>query len=448
MGEAVRLYRAAAGSIGRDLGQHEAGRTVLSLFFKTLFGIERIFHFETLDDPGFALLTGGDKVLDRSTLGALIRSVSSEGVERLMAQTRSTLGWAMEHTVSIDEHSIARFTRKFAIPKGYHTIRNKKMKVEKLYFTFDVVGRRLLSLIAMPGDASLAEVSRRLMPSLRRRAHGGVLRVILDAGAAEDHKPLIELVNHPRQVTIVRVPRRPAYRKAWKKIPEDQWCRLEEAGPYKDAPPKVVHLAETQTKLKVCYPDGSRWDGNVRTIVVREQGRNHKERWHALWVFRDDTTPAWDIVEEFRLRQHHEQRYRVLVHDAFVDTAPSGYDKDSKDVERPLFDEAALTLYAWIAAVVSNIVDEFSETLPGFHRAHLRTLRRWFFEAPAELYLGRGTLIVFLQPKRLHELWLSLIQTANARATRIPWMEDRRLVLSMEPPIPQPDQPEVARSPF
>ncbi len=214
MGEAVRLYRAAGRSLGRQMDPHEAGRTVLSLFFKALLGIERIFHFETLDDPGFALLTGGERVLDRSTLGALIRSVPRDGVERLMAETRSTLRCAMEQTVSIDEHSIARFTRKFAIPKGFHTIRNKKMKVEKLYFTFDVVGRRLLSLIATPGDRSLAEVSSRLMPSLRRQARGGVLRVILDAGAAEDHKSLIDLANHPRQVTIVRVPRRPTYRKA------------------------------------------------------------------------------------------------------------------------------------------------------------------------------------------------------------------------------------------
>lgn len=250
----MRLYRAASRSLGQQMEPHEAGRTVLSPFFKSLYGIERIFHFEALDDPGFALLTGGSKVLDRTTLGALVRSVSREGVERLMAKTRTTLGWAMEQTVSIDEHSIARFTRKFAIPKGYHTIRNKKMKVEKLYFTFDVVGRRLLSLIATPGDASLAEVASRLMPSLRHRARDGVLRVVLDAGAAEDHKALIDLANHPRQVTIVRVPRRPAYLEAWKKLPEDQWCRLEEAGPYKDAPPKVVHLAETRTKRKTEVP--------------------------------------------------------------------------------------------------------------------------------------------------------------------------------------------------
>lgn len=440
MGEAVRLYRAALRSLGQQMGAEEAGRTVLSLFFKSVLGIERIFHFETLDDPGFALLTGGERVLDRAILGALIRLVPLDGLEKLMAETRSKLSWAREQTVSIDEHTIARFTRKFAIPKGFHTIRNKKMKAEKLFFSFDVVGRRLLSLISTPGDATLAEVAFELLPSLRRRARGSVLRVILDAGAATDHESLLRLVDHPNQVTIVRVPRRPRYRRSWEKLPQEQWTRIEETGPYKDAPSKVVHLAETRTRFDVKCDDGSGWLVNVRTIVVREEGRRGKERWHALWVFGDQTTPAWEIVCEFRTRQHHEQRYRVLVHDAYVDTAPSGYDKESKDVEHPGFDQGALTFYAWIAAVVTNVLDEFAEKLPEtFRHAHLRTLRRWFFTVPGDLYLGEGTLIVLLHPRRLRELWLSLIQWSNGRSVRIPWMDDRRVILSMEPRISQPD---------
>ena len=42
---------------------------MLSLFFRAALGIERIFHFETLDDVGFAILSGGDRVLTRTTLG-------------------------------------------------------------------------------------------------------------------------------------------------------------------------------------------------------------------------------------------------------------------------------------------------------------------------------------------------------------------------------------------
>ena len=432
MGEAVRLYRAARDSLGQALGDHEAGRTVLSMFFKAIVGVERIFHFETLDDPGFALLTGGTKVLDRTTLGAKVRQVTQNGVRQLMAKTRPVLEHAEVLRVSIDEHSIARFSKKFAIPKGFHTIRNKKMKVEKLFFTFNVARRELISLISTPGDRSLAEVARQLPPALRRQSRGAPIRLIVDAGAAENHADLLRLIDHPNQVTIVRVPRRKAYRELWKKIPDQQWTMVLESGPFTHAALKVVYWAETLTRFDVDHEDGTGWMVNVRTIVVREQGRRGKERWHALWVFGDKRTGAWDIVEEFRQRQHHEQTYRVLVHDAFVDTAASGYDKDSPDVEHPRFDEGALSFSGWMAAHVVNVVSALTQRLPqAFHRAHLRTIRRWFFAVPGDIYLGSGTVIVLLHPRRLHATWEELILWTNRRRIRVPWLEDRRLVLSM-----------------
>jgi hypothetical protein len=274
------------------------------------------------------------------------------------------------------------------------------------------------------------------LPTLRRRARGAVLRVVVDAGAAKEYEALMELVAHRRQVTIVRVPRRPSYRKAWEKIPASKWRRLEEAGPYTGAPPKVVHLTETLTELKVDCADGrSQWEAKVRTVVVREEGRSGKDRWHALWVFGDERKSGWELVREFRQRQHHEQRYRVLVHDAFVDAAPSGYDKGSDDPEHPRFDQGALTMAGWIAAVATNVVEELSQRLPErFLHAHLRTVRRWLFDVPGEIYLGEGTVIVLLAPRRQRRAWQELIEWTNRRKIRVPWLEDRRLILSMERP--------------
>lgn len=100
------------------LGAGNAGRLVLSLYFKAILGIQRIFHFETQQDPGFAILTGGTKVLRRRRLGALLRLVSLAGVRRFMQATAPRLARAACHWLSIDEHAIARFTRKFRIPKG------------------------------------------------------------------------------------------------------------------------------------------------------------------------------------------------------------------------------------------------------------------------------------------------------------------------------------------
>lgn len=436
MPTAVRLYRIAGETMGR-LGKAKAGRLVLSLFFKAALGIQRIFHFETLDDPGFAALTGGERVVDRNTLGGLVRAASMAGVQRLMNATAPTVASAARYFFSIDEHVIPRFTRKFDIPKGFHTIRNKHMKVEKLFFPFDIASRKLLPLIVTAGDSSLGEVTRKLLTSLRRRTRGGPVRVILDAGAAQNHDVLLELADHPNQITLVRTPRRPTYRKAWEQLPSKAWQRLEEPGRYTNAPPKVIHIAETTTRVKASTSDRSE---DVRTIVIREEKRDGKQRWHALWVFGDDETKSYEIVEQFRTRQHHEQTYRIMLHDAHVDTASSGYDKNSPDPEQPRFKPAALTLYAWVAALATNTLLSLSSVLPQtFHRAHPRTLRRWFFEVPAELFLGQDTFIVLLRPRRCIPTWHALIKAMNRRSLRIPWLDNRRLILSLPGSLSAPE---------
>jgi hypothetical protein len=141
--QAVRLYRAATSCFGR-VGAHQGGRLVLSLFFKAVLGVQRIFHFDSLSDVGFALLTGGCRCLSRRTLGGLVRAVSTRAVGKFLQLTRPVVSAAEHLHVSIDEHVVARFTRKFLIPKGFHTIRNKKMRAEKLFFSFDTATRTLL----------------------------------------------------------------------------------------------------------------------------------------------------------------------------------------------------------------------------------------------------------------------------------------------------------------
>ena len=182
----------------------------------------------------------------------------------------------------------------------------------------------------------------------------------------------------------------------------------------------------------------------TRTIVVREARKRGKERWHALWIFGDDDTPAYDLVQEFRSHQHHEQTYRVMLHDIYVDTAPSGYSKQSRDPERPGFKKNALTLYGWVAALATNTLLTFTKLLPQrFHRAHPRTLRRWFLNTTAELYLGDETLIVYLKPKRVRSVWGTLVALANRRNIRIPWLNNRRLILSLDKP-PARRSPEIS----
>jgi hypothetical protein len=95
---------------------------VLSLFFRAVVGVERIFHFETLDDLGFAILSGGKRVMSRSRLGGMVRAVKTAGVKKFAQATEGLRALRGEvATLSVDEHVIARFTRKFKIPKGSST---------------------------------------------------------------------------------------------------------------------------------------------------------------------------------------------------------------------------------------------------------------------------------------------------------------------------------------
>jgi hypothetical protein len=208
-----------------------------------------------------------------------------------------------------------------------------------------------------------------------------------------------------------------------------------------------VHVAETRTTIVI---DRARWPyrtRDVRTIVVREAQQHGKERWHALWVFGDERTDAWEVVQEFRTRQRHEQRYRVLVHDLFVDTAPSGYVKRSPTPTRPGFRQNALTLYAWLAGLAAAALDRLSMTLPERARPrHPGTVRRWLLQVPADVFLGSTTLLVVLYPCQLRALWEQLVERANHHPVRIPWMNDRKLILSLDPP-PPPKRPEAAFSP-
>jgi hypothetical protein len=410
---------------------------VLSLFFKAVLGIQRLFHFDSLTDKGFALLTGGSSILSRRTLGQWVRGVSTRSVNTFMRRTQPVVERAQSLWLSIDEHTVARFTRKFLIPKGFHTIRNKLMRAEKLFFCFDTLGRTLRSLLVTPGNGRLAHVSSLLLGELCARSPKSPVRVVLDAGAAHNNRELFALADkHPRQVLLVRTPRRTSYLKKWQALPEELFASYQEPGRYKGARPKLIHVAETSTALRA-----GKAVRNVRTIVVREEARSGKDRWHALFIFRDNATDPLCLIKEFRARQHHEQTYRVLLHDAFVDTVPSGYNKQSPNPDRPGFRKNAITLYAWLAGLAVNALRSFTDVLPPqFKFAHPRTLRRWWLNFPADLYLSDKALFVILRPRWHRAWWQERIKHLNAQKIRIPWLGERLLLYALDS-LPRAEPP-------
>jgi hypothetical protein len=122
----------------RDCFSDPAGgltRGLLSSVFNLVVGVERVFHLEQMNDPGFALLTGGLRCPSRYAIGGWRRHLPWREVDEFCSRTSPLcLLEGQDAIVSYDEHSIPRWTHKFNIKKGFVTTRNKFMRCEKLFW--------------------------------------------------------------------------------------------------------------------------------------------------------------------------------------------------------------------------------------------------------------------------------------------------------------------------
>jgi len=233
---------------------------------------------------------------------------------------------------------------------------------------------------------------------------------------------------HPNLDVTLRACRYPHRLRAWKQLPSGLFVTVQDPGVCVGAAAKEVRLAETKTVLK-----GESADQAIRTIVCREvRPGPKKDRWHPLY-----TTSAGfpeDILTIFRGRQHHEQGHRLEVHDLFVDAVPCGYDKESPNRKRPRFHRGPLQMLGWLVALLYNAVADLAEALGKDHAGqHVRTLRRTFFNRPGQLYETSEALIVYLDPFLGQEELLPVIDELNAGKHCIPWLGNRRLVMSLAP---------------
>jgi hypothetical protein len=288
--------------------------------------------------------------------------------------------------VSYDEHTIPRWTHKFHIPKGYVTTRNKYMRCEKLFYSYDLDRDRDLAVRATPGDWGLIDLAVPLARQTLARGWPDYLHALFDAGAGQADagvRALWDLVaqQHPRLDVTLRACRYAHRVGGWKALDSGLFVPYQEPGPYVGAPPKEVRLAETRTVLK----DESE-EQAVRTVICREVVPGpKKDRWHPL--FTTSLAEPRDVLTLFRPRQRHEQAYRVGVYDECLDAVPCGYDKESHDPKRPRFHRGPLQMIGWLVALVYNAVGDFAAALAGdFGGSQVRTVRRRFFNRPGSLY--------------------------------------------------------------
>src|SRR5262249_6376989 len=114
-------------------------------------------------------------------------------------------------------------------------------------------------------------------------------------------------------------------------------------------------------------------------------------------------------------------------------------DKDSPEPLRPRWQRGGMQMVGWLVALVYNALANLAVELAGdYLGCHVRTLRRTFLNRPGVLYQTPQALIVCLDPFAEQDALLPVIDAFNAEGHRLPWLENRRLVLSL---MPQPRSP-------
>jgi hypothetical protein len=412
-------------------------RGLLSSVFAPVIDLERIWHLDEMEDLGFALLTGGLRPPSRFSVGGWRRHLPWYEVD---AFCRRTSPWYLlddaDALVSYDEHALPRWTHKFHISKGYVTTRNKYMRCEKLYYTYDVLNDRYLAVRATPGDIELRDVALTLTRQTLQRGQPAHLHALFDAGAGKSDanvRALLDLAEEyrPRLDVTVRACRYPHRMEQWQALPAEQFESYYEPGRYVGAAEKELRLAETLTVLK-----GETAEQAVRTVICREVVPGpKKDRWHPLYTTKEkETVEAVEVLTDFRQRQHHEQAYRVGKYDEMLDSVPCGYDKDSPDPKRPRWQRGGMQMIGWLVALVYNAVANLGLELAGdYEGRHVRTMRRCFINRPGTLYQTPEALMVSLDPFSGQEAMIPVIDEFNAQAYRLPWFANRQIVVCLTP---------------
>ena len=91
-------------------------------------------------------------------------------------------------------------------------------------------------------------------------------------------------------------------------------------------------------------------------------------------------------------------------------------------------------MIGWLLALAYNAIGDLGVRLADrYHGAHVDTLRRSFLNRPGQLYCTPEAFIVYLDAFKDQEELQPLADEMNAQQLRIPWLENRRLLLSLTP---------------
>jgi hypothetical protein len=393
---------------------------ILTLFFLSVFGIERPFHLEDLSDLGFAILTGRNGVLSRTTLFRWMKGCRKSFVLRFYDLTRPLSDFfGKKLKISIDEHVVARWTRKVKIPGTKHPTRGKAMKADKLFYIFELTKKRLLSFKPQPGNATLANNALKMIKALISEVKPESVRMILDAGGCKGS--VIARLSKIKNLTfLVRGKRQRNLVKQWEKVPKSEYRVYTDPGD----PKKKILIADVRTKIRGCKE-------LVRTILLLNEKEKGKDRFYPIYT-NDKVTSAYDLLVEYRSRQNHELCYRVMKHDLSLDALPKSYPLNPK-VEKVQFRDKHVMLVGWIKALAFNILGEFKESVDKkYHKMTAGTIVRKFLDRPATIKTTADEIVVKFDYFRECNALKEYCDKINQSNLEISWFKDKVLRFEFE----------------
>ncbi|MCK4734357.1 MAG: hypothetical protein KAT65_18020, partial [Methanophagales archaeon] len=359
-------------------------------------------------------------VLSRTTLFRWMKGCRKSFVLRFYDLTRPLSDFfGKKLKISIDEHVVARWTRKVKIPGTKHPTRGKAMKADKLFYVFELTKKRLLSFKPQSGNATLANTALKMIKELISEVKPEPVRMILDAGGCKGS--VIARLSKIKHLTfLVRGKRQRNLVKQWEKVPKSEYGMYTDPGD----PKKKILIADVRTKIRGCKE-------LVRTILLLNEKEKGKDRFYPIYT-NDEVTLTYDLLVEYRSRQNHELCYRVMKHDLSLDALPKSYPLNPK-VEKVQFRDKHVMLVGWIKALAFNILGEFKESLDKkYHKMTAGTIVRKFLDRPATIKTTADEIVVKFDYFRECNALKEYCDKINQSNLEISWFKDKVLRFEFE----------------
>ncbi len=428
-----------------------ASSWTLTVLMWALLGFRRFFHlddFRHQADLGLALFTGRTRLLADSTIWRLVHTLkrkSAEGFYRETAAECVPLDAPEDREwLSMDEHVVEFYTKLNPRPLGKTRVptRGRSYPAIRLYAPFHLWTQRFTGLVVTKASVALSQVVVILIAEVRhlhqRAGHPRPehVDVILDRGAYKG--TVFQALMDDGDIRFIAMARGTKKNvRQWEAVPDACFSAYHPQGEKNSN----LKITETKTRISGCKHA-------LRTILIRDDTPDTKQRWRALFTnaLASMMIPA-TVDATYRGRQQHENSFAELDHALAGKCLPKPYrlERDANDrgekrrtVGSTLSDDTmvGLRLVAWLRHWALNLVKDFGQALGGTCQTmRVGTLVRKFIARPGVLRLKGDELWVTLVPFTGSDALADWIQQINQRRIAIPWLA--HLVLQMEiAPLP------------